>query len=268
MSETSTTFGGWSDRLTYVVSNAQIFVLGLAFTLGAFMWIYQPSLPGIPPIVESILASILLFFPPLFGFFVTFVRWLRKRRMVEVHHVNGLHDQIEKWYVEPKIWREKKVDGPNPYPVNEGGGWAVREFDWDEDLDTLRVSGVWLEQLEDTKLLTKKSHFESMYDKLVKSHITLNVMRDSMSELGADVQYQLVNEGAEAREKGTLMKPDAVKKVFDDFMHDMEDTGPGELPILRPEEIAEAVIDEPKGVEFNGEKASTNGEKEAVATDD
>ncbi|MDR5673107.1 hypothetical protein RH858_08085 [Halalkaliarchaeum sp. AArc-GB] len=262
MSDTSTTFGGWSDRLTWILAEAQLLVLGVLFSIGAALVIYRPDLPTVPPIVVGWIAALLLFGPALFGFFVAFVRRLRQRRMVEVHHVNAVGDTLEKYYVEPGIWEDKKVQGAAPYPVNGSAAWAVQEFEYDEDLDQLRVTGVWLSEIEDTKLLTKKSHMESMYSKLTESHITLNVMRESVSEFGADIQETLVNEGAEARERGTLMDPDAVKDVFENFSTEIEGTGPDDLPTIELEEFAEPVIDEPK---TNGAGETTP--QEAVTDD-
>lgn len=263
--DTSNTFGGWADRLTWILAEGQLLVLGVLFSLGAAVVIFRPSLPSVPPIVVGWLASLLLFGPPLFTFFVVFVRKLRQRQMVEVHHVNARTDEVEKWYVEPTVWAEKSIDGPNPYPINGGAAWGVQEFEYDEDLGDLRVKGVWLEECEDTKLLTAKSHFKSIYEKLTESHIALNIMRDSVSELGADIQKRIVNTGAEAREKGTMLDETAVSDVFDSFGDDIDGLGADDLPTIETEEIAqEVVIDEPKG----GEPAHPeNGHMEAPAND-
>jgi hypothetical protein len=89
--------------------------LRLIFSAGVGLWLWQPSLPRVPPITQGILAALLLFGPPLFGFFVTGVRKLRQRRMVTVHHINGVTDTREKLYVEPGVWENKVVEGPSPY---------------------------------------------------------------------------------------------------------------------------------------------------------
>jgi len=247
MSEsTSTTFGSIGDRVTYLLAEAQLVVIGVAFSLGAALLIFRPSLPSVPPIVVGWFAVLLLFGPPLFGFFVGFVRRLRNRHMISVWHVDATQDLLKKYYVEPEVWADKSVDGPQPYPVNGGSGWAVREFEHLEDVDELRVSGVWLSECEDTKLLTKKSHMESIYDKLTQSHIAFKIMRESISELGADIQGRIINEGAESREKGTLMDENAVKDVFGEYEQKFQSVGVDELPHLDLDELAnEAVADEP-----------------------
>ncbi|SNR49267.1 hypothetical protein [Halorubrum vacuolatum] len=266
MSEsTSSTFNGWADRLTWLLAEGQILVLGLAFTLGGIIVIYRPTLPSVPPIVVGWIAAILLFGPPLFAFFVVFVRRLRNRNMVAVHQVNGRSDVVEKYYVEPTIWQDKKIEGPAPYPINGGAAWGVQEFEYDEDLGDLRVKGVWLSECEDTKILTSKSHFEAIYEKLTESHIALNVMRDSVSEFGADIQQTLVNRGAEAREKGTLMDERAVKDVFEAFGEDISGTGADDLPTLELEELASEAVGEP---ERNGSAPSDGLGPEEVPADD
>lgn len=265
MSEnTSNTFSGWGDRITWLLAEGQLLVLGLLFSVGSAIFIFRPDVPSVPPIAIGWMASLMLFGPPLFAFFVVFVRKLRQRRMVEVHQVNARTDDVEKWYVEPSVWSEKSVDGPNPYPLNGGSAWGVQEFDYDEELGELRVRGVWLEECEDTKLLTAKSHFESIYEKLTESHIALNVMRDSVSELGADIQKRIVNTGAEAREKGTMLDETAVTDVFESFADDIDGLGSDDLPTIETEDIAQEVIDEPKG----SEPAHENSHQEAPITND
>ncbi|MFC4542017.1 hypothetical protein ACFO5R_08770 [Halosolutus amylolyticus] len=269
-------FGNWYDRLTYLVAEAQILVLGVLFSLGAALVIFRPSIPQVPPVAVGMLAATMLFGPALFGFFVWFVKKLRTRNMVEVHHVNAVNDDLEKFYVEPSVWAEKSIEGPNPYPVNGGSAWAVQEFEWLEDVGELRVKGVWLEEVADTKLLTSKSHMEAIYGKLTESHIALNILRDSVSEFGADIQRRLVNSMAEARERGKMMDQDAVKDVFEDFEDDATGLGDDDLPTLEPDEVpggdrvgdledeAMDAIDTPAdvGVGSGPQEAATDGGQE------
>lgn len=236
-------FGNWSDRLTYLLAETKILIAGLTFSLGAALVIFRPSLPGVPPVFVGVFAATLLFGPALFGFFVWLVKRLRTRNMVEVHHVNALEDTIKKYYVEPSIWSEKSIDGPNPYPVNGASGWAVQEFEWLPDVEELRVKGVWLEETQDTQLLTSKSHMDAIYNKLTESHIALNILRDSVSEFGADIQRRLVNSMSEARERGKMMDQEAVKDVFEEFEDDATGLGDDDLPTLEPDEVPSDMVD-------------------------
>jgi len=241
---TSGTFGGWSDRLTYVVAEAQLLVAGLFISLGLILLWVRPEVPGIPPWVGAIVAALLLLGPPLFGFFVQLIRKFRNRGMVDVHHVNAKDDVLEKYQVAPEIWSEKKIEGANPYPVNGGGAWAVREFEFQEDTDQLIVRGVWLSEVEDVRLMTSKTHMESIYEKLTESHLALQVIRDSVSELGADIQGALINSMAEAREKGRMMDQHATKNVFDDFREDVEEVGTDDLPTIEDADLPGGDLDE------------------------
>ena len=264
-SRLSSTFGGWADRLTYIAAEGQFVVLGVLFSLGAALVIFRPSLPSVPPIVVGWIAALMLFGPPLFGFWVAFVRRLREHHMIAVHHVDAVGDTVEKYYVEPSMWSEKNVDGAHPYPVNGGSGWAVQSFEHLEDIDELNVEGVWLEECEDTKLLTKKSHMEAIYGKLTESHIAFNIMRESISELGADIQRRVINTGAEARERGTMIDENAVKDVFESFEEDIGGTGPGDLPTLDVDELVRD-IDEPEPSDPEP-TPTTNGTAEAMTDD-
>ena len=262
----SGTFGGWADRLTYIAAEGQLVVLGLLFSVGAALVIFRPSLPSVPPIVIGWIAILFLFGPPLFGFWVVFVRRLREHHMTPVFHVDATGDVLEKYYVDPEMWAGKNVEDANPYPVNGGSAWAVQDFEHLEDIDELTVSGVWLSECEDTKLLTKKSHMEAIYGKLTESHIAFNIMRDSISELGADIQKRVINTGAEARERGTMIDESAVKDVFESFETDIGGTRLGDLPTIDMDEIAdEATVDEPKSSGAGDE--IVNGTAEAVSDD-
>lgn len=235
----STTFGSWKDRLTYIVAEAQILVAGLLMSAAiTLLWI-RPSVPGVPPIFMGWMAVVLLLGPPIFGFFVGLIRKLRTRNMVSVHHVNAVDDILKKYYVEPDLWSDKQINGPSPYPVNGGDGWAVQEFEFDEEMEQIRVKGIWLEETSDTQLLTEKAHMHSIYDTLTKSHIALQIMRDSISELGADIQSRLTNRSSEARERGKLMDKSAVKDIFEEFEGKIENTGPDDLPTIDGEETEE-----------------------------
>jgi hypothetical protein len=266
MSDTSATYDGWSDRITYIVGNAQLLVAGLMISVAVGLLYFQPKLPGVPDWIYAAFAATLLLGPILFGFFMTLISKLRVRNWVTVHHVNGRTDTLEKYKVSPEVWTEKKVDGPNPYPVNGGSAWAVQEFEHLEDVGELRVKGVWLEEVEDTKLLTSKSHMESIYEKLTQSHIALHILRDSVSEFGADIQKHLVNAMSEAREAGKLMDESAVKDVFEEFEDDATDVGSDDLPTLEVEE--EALADQEQlAEEALADLDGTDAGEQAVATD-
>ena len=260
MSDTSTTFGSWSDRLTYLLAEGQILVAGFLLSLGAALVIFRPQLPGIPPIVIGWFAVLLLFGPALFGFFVVLIKWLRKRRMVEVHQVDGRRDLVKHYYVTPEVWKEKTVDGAAPYPINGGSAWGVQEFEHLEDVGELRVKGVYLSECEDTKIWTIKSHMDAIYEKLTESHIALSIMRDSVNELGADIQTRIINRAAEAREKGTMLDKSAVKDVFESFEAEIQGTDESDLPTVEFEDVADdAIPDEPGSSMGMGESSGGQG---------
>lgn len=269
MTRISGTFSNWSDRITYIVAEAQILVAGLLVSAAvAIIW-FRPEIPGVPPIVMGWMATFMLLGPPVFGFFVWLIHKVRTRTMVEVHHVNAIKDVLQKYYVEPQLWREKAVDGPSPYPVNGNSAWAVREFEHDEEMDQLRVEGVWLSETTDTKLLTSKSHMRSIYGKLTESHIALGILRDSVSEFGADIQKKLTNSMAEAREAGKMMDESAVKDVFEDFSDGAKNHGPDDLPTLEVEEDGtDPLAPDPEGpAESVGEAAGGVPSDPIAATD-
>ncbi|WP_126662010.1 hypothetical protein [Haloterrigena salifodinae] len=225
MSDTSTTFGNWQDRLTYIVAEGQLIVLGLAVTIGALLIWIRPEVPGVPPIVFGWFAALLLLGPPLLGLFVTGARKLRNRHMVAVHHINGVSDEREKYYVEPGVWSKKTVEGPSPYPVNDGDAFEVREFDWHPDqgeTGTLIVRGCYMSQMADSKLITTKAMLEDVHNDLVESFLEYNRLRGRISKMGLQIQKDVINEEAEADERGLMNPRTTVKERFESAKIDAE----------------------------------------------
>ncbi|SFC65296.1 hypothetical protein SAMN05444422_11344 [Halobiforma haloterrestris] len=226
MSETSGTFGGWSDRLTYVVAEAQLLVAGVLMSIAVALIWFRPELPGIPPIVHGWIAAIFLLGPPLTGMFITGARKLRNRNMVTVHHINGVEDVREKYYVEPGVWDDKEIVGPSPYTVNNGGAFEVREFDWHPDQGddgTLIVTGCYMSEMADSKLVTTKAMLEDVHGDLIDVYLAYNRLRGRISKMGLEIQRDVVNQEAEADERGLMNPKTTVKDRFESAEKDAEE---------------------------------------------
>ena len=226
---TSATFSSWSDRLTYVLAEGQLVVLGLAVSLGAALIWIRPSLPGVPPIVWGWFAALLLLGPPLLALFITGARKLRNRRMVSVYHINGVDDTRRKLYVAPEVWADKKVEGPSPYVCNDGDAFEVREFTYHEDTDRLIVRGCYFSQLADSKLVTVKSMLEDVHGDLVDAFLEYNRLRGRISKMGLEIQRDVINEEAEADERGLMNPRTTVKDRFEAAKEDAEQSDIDEI---------------------------------------
>jgi len=213
--ELSGTFSGWSDRVTYVLAESQLIAFGVIVSMGAALIWWRPSIPGMPPIVLGWFAALLLLGPPLFGLFVTGARKLRNRNMVAVHHINGVDDVREKFYVEPEVWASKTVEGPSPYPVNDGDAFEVREFDWQEDTETLIVTGCYFSKMADSKLITVKAMLEDIHGDLIDTSIRYNQLRGRISKMGVEIEHDTINFQAEADERGLMGAKTSVKERFE-----------------------------------------------------
>ncbi|EMA27307.1 hypothetical protein [Halobiforma nitratireducens] len=220
--DTSGTFGSWSDRFTYIAAEGQLVVLAVLFSLGAALIWIRPSLPGVPPIVYGWFAAMLLLGPPLLSLFITGARKLRNRRMVPVHHINGVKDVREKYYVEPGVWENKTIEGPSPYPVNDGEAFEVREFDWHDDTETLVVRGCYFSQLADSKLVTVKAMLEDIHGDLVEEYLAANRLRGRISKMGLQIQKDVINEEAQADERGLMNPKTSVKNRFESARDDAD----------------------------------------------
>lgn len=260
--ETSTTFGGWRDRLTYILAEAQLLVGGLMVSLAvAFLW-FRPELPGIPPWVGGTAAAILLLGPFLFAFFMSLISRLRTRHWETVYHVNGVTDEREKYLVSPEVWSEKVVEGPSPFRCNDEDAYEVREFEYQEDVGRLVVRGCYMSQLADSKLVTTKAMLEDVHGDFVDAYLELNRLRGRISKMGLEIQADVVNEEAEADEYALMNPRSAVKDRFERAKKDAEQRE--ELEIEDIEGHVEAYAEE-HGIETTSgppatpEQAATDG---------
>ncbi|ELY88654.1 hypothetical protein C483_14987 [Natrialba hulunbeirensis JCM 10989] len=221
--DTSGTFGGWSDRLTYLLAEGQLLVAGAAVSIGAALIWIRPEIPGMPPVARGIFAAMLLLGPPLLGLFVTGARKLRNRHMEEVYHINGVTDTRRKLYVAPEVWAEKTVEGPSPYRCNDETAYEVREFTYHEDTSQLVVRGCYFSQMADSKLVTTKTMLEDIHGDLVDAFLEYNRLRGRISKMGLQIQSDVINEEAEADERGLMNPRTSVKERFESAKNDAED---------------------------------------------
>ncbi|WP_255168488.1 hypothetical protein [Natrononativus amylolyticus] len=260
----SGTFSGFWDRVTFLISEAEVFVLGVFVSVGVYVAWFRPTIPGVPPIAIGIFAAFLLLGPPLFGFFVWGIKKLRVRNRVTVHEINGVTDTREKWYVKPEVWKEKVVEGPSPYVVNDGDAFEVREFDWHPDQGedgTLIVTGCYYSQMADSKLVTIKAMLEDIHGDLIEDSIALNRLRGRISKMGVQIERDTINFSAEADERGLKMDKTSVKQRFETAKKEAEQDGMDELHDL--EDYGYDPVTEPEGVTIGepgtAEPAATDG---------
>jgi hypothetical protein len=219
------TFQNNRDRLTYLLAEYRVFIALVAVCALGLVAYYQPQAPSLPLWIPAVLIAALLLALPCFIAGLKIVRWLRDRFRVEVHHVNAVEDTVQKYYVPPKIWQNKEIpeDAPDPYPINGGSAWAVRQYEYLEDVEQLRVEGVWLEGCRDTELMTAKKQMEDMHGWLIERAEELAAIRGRWSRGAVELQKKLVNSHAEASERGQIVQKTAATDTFGDLIEDGED---------------------------------------------
>ncbi|WP_276255603.1 hypothetical protein [Halomontanus rarus] len=222
MSDMSTTFSSNKDRLTYLLAEGQLVAVGIVVTLGILLVWFRPSLPGIPPIVHGWMAALFLLGPPLLGLFITLFRKFRNFRWETVFHINGATDEREKWYVKPAVWKERKTEGPSPYRCNDDEAWEVREFDWQEETETLTVRGSHLSQMQDSALVTFRTLVFDLHETFVEKWMELNALRARDTKRGLEVQADVVNAQAEASERGQMQPKLSVKEAWEDSLEQVK----------------------------------------------
>jgi len=115
------TFSSNWDRLTYLLAEYKLLLSGLLLGGGVWFAYASPSLPELPPEMGAFALFWSLGGLPMWLAGVQFVRWLRRRNFVTVHHVDarqadqgGSEKDVEKYLVPPGVWSEKTVEGPDP----------------------------------------------------------------------------------------------------------------------------------------------------------
>ncbi|WP_440769926.1 hypothetical protein [Natronorubrum sp. DTA28] len=266
MSDTSATFNSWGDRLTYLLAEGQLIVAGAAVSLGALLIWFRPSIPGMPPVARGMFAASLLLGPPLLALFVTGARKLRQRRMEDVYHINGVTDVRKKYYVSPEVWAEKTVEGPSPYRCNDDESFEVREFTYHEDTGDLVVRGCYFSQMADSKLVTTKAMLEDIHGDLIEAWLEFNRTRGRISKMGLQIQGDVINEEAEADERGLMNPRTSVKDRFESAKSDAEDADKDQIKDVT--EYVEDYSDE-HGIDTVGGPPQTRAQaaEQAAATD-
>ncbi|MBX0325582.1 hypothetical protein EGH21_21390 [Halomicroarcula sp. F13] len=219
------TFQNNRDRLTYLLAEYKFLVGGMFVGAIGLVAYYQPQAPTLPTWIPAVLVGWLVFAIPCYLVGAKIARWLRQRNWVEVHHVNAVDDTVEKYYVPPAVWQEKEIpdDAPDPYPINGGRAWAVREYEYLEDVDQLRVKGVWLEGCQDTELMTSKKQMQDIHGWLIDRAEELAAIRGRWSRGAVELQQKPVTADAEANERGQMIQKTAAKDTFGDLIEDGEE---------------------------------------------
>ncbi|WP_435319037.1 hypothetical protein [Haloarchaeobius sp. TZWSO28] len=214
--DTSSTFDGWGDRLTYILGNAQALVAGVLFSVGVLLWLWRPALPSLPPWTGGIVATVFLLGPPLTGLFVSIIKIFWRLTHEEVYHINAATDTRRKYYVKPEVWEDKTVDGPAPYQVNDNSAWEVREFEYHDDTGELVVTGCYMSQMQDSALVTFKSLVYDLHEKFVFAWLERNELRGTETRRALENQQEIINRNSEATERGLMLAPDTVRDSWND----------------------------------------------------
>jgi hypothetical protein len=254
--------GGRIQAFADFIADAQALVLAVLFSGGVALVLFQPEIPRVPPIVGGILAVCLLFGPPLLAFFVTMFEKFRQDNRETVWLVNGVTDEREKYLVQPEVLDEMEVNGPGPQPVNDGRDVEVREFTYHEGTDVLEVRGTYMEALSDSKLVTCKAYLEDIHGDMADAWMSLNRLRGRISRMGLQVQEDVINEEAEANERGQMRPKSAVGDALEDARKSTEAEDDGEISELGnyvDDYASEHGVNTTEGVPQTREQAATDG---------
>jgi len=233
------TFASNKDRLTYLLAEYKLLVFGMLLGALALVWYYQPVIPSPPAWAAGLTVAWILFGPLCFPAGVRVAKWLHYRNWEEVHHINAVEDVREKWMVPPDTWKDRETDGPAPNLVNDGDAYEVREFEWLDDIEQLRVRGTWLSAAKDGDLVTSRTHMERIHDGLLDKARTLAELAGQWSDRAIQMQENIIMSGAEARERGQLVDKDAARDVYQEMRGDVDPVDADEFLDVTERDLAE-----------------------------
>jgi hypothetical protein len=227
------TFANNGDRVTYLLGEYRLLVSIMVLGAVAAIAYVRPEIPTIraPAWLLAYPVALLVFAPVGVPLAFVVVTWLRNRRSVTVYEIDAGRDVVKKWLVAPETWAGKTVDGADPYPINGGDAWGVRRLEYDEDAG-LEVEGCWPASVTDVEWYTSQTHIENIHEWLIPRVRELIGVRELASRIGLRVQERLVNKGAEARERGTNLDPQAVSDAVEDVKDDLPTFDEDEMPNL------------------------------------
>jgi hypothetical protein len=77
-----------------------------------------------------------------------------------------------------------------------------------------------MSQMADSKLVTTKTMLEDIHGDLVEAFLELNQLRGRISKMGLQIQGDVINEEAEADERGLMNPRTAVRDRFESAKED------------------------------------------------
>lgn len=252
---TQPTFSNNKDRLVWLLSEYKLLVFGLLMGMGFLVWYYQPAVPKPPTWVAALAVGWMVLGPICFPIGRRIALWLHYRNWPTVFHINAVEDIREKWFVPPETWENKEVDGVAPHLVNDRDDYEVREFEWMPEIGELRVRGTWLSAAKDSELVTSRTHMERIHGGLLEKARRLAEIGGQWSDRAIQMQEELINAGAEARERGQLVDKDAARDVYEDMRGDIEPADGDDFLEVTARDLAED--ERPAApVETNGHEAT------------
>lgn len=216
------TFQTNRDRITYLLAEYRIPLSVMLLAAGVWAIWATPQLPTVPDSWLAFATSWGVLALPSYIISLKIANWLHTRDWVEVHHINGVEDIRKPYSVPPEIWEDKHVDGADPYPVNGGTAYEVREYEYDAELGQLTVEGTWMEATLDSNLVTSKAMMQDVHGILLEGYMELSKLRARISRMGVDIQEAVINEHAEAVERGVMIDREATREAFEDAQRDAE----------------------------------------------
>jgi hypothetical protein len=183
----------------------------------------RPEVPDPPPGTLPFLGIWAVFSVPLYAVSVRIIRWIDPPdpgvRVLEAHA--GSEEKGIPHVVPREIWEERTVEGPDPYPLDDGA-YLVRHLEWLDDIEELRVTGVWKANATALELWRAEKRIDDMHEWYREELQKASALTARVERLGIDMHSSSMVAAAEAIGRGNLPDRDLVGDAIDDAREDVE----------------------------------------------
>jgi hypothetical protein len=185
---------------------------------------YVERLPTLPDGSVPFLISVILLSLPSYVFAVWFLGWIDPDNPgVRVLEADAGTEEKGTPYVVPReLWEDKTVDGPDPYPLDDGA-YLVRNFNWMEDVGELEVTGVWPANASPLELWYAKKRIDDMHDWYRKELQKASAGLARINRMGIEVFDGSVTALYEAHRDGAVPDADLIGDPIDSAQEDVQD---------------------------------------------
>ncbi|MUV87817.1 hypothetical protein GJ631_14970 [Natronomonas sp. CBA1123] len=250
------TFQNNKDRLTFLLAEFRLPLTVMVIAAVVIVLFFEPSLPDPPePLLSFTVAAGLIAMP---SYAIGYIIANPSPDYVRVLEADAGSDEKAIPHNVPRhIWEEREEDGPPAYQLPDGT-FLVREFEYLDDVDSLRVTGIWKVTATPMECWRAEKRVDDMYGWMCDRLQEASTALARIERMGVDIHDSVVRDYVEVDEKAKMpsdgLVTDAIDEAVDDL--DVDEEPPAFEASLEPEEsrfASDPIGPEPPNSEVNAD---------------